>query len=119
MESGTAFRFKIRQFHNVTREELKTDWSYPKVLTTRVPVDKRLNEYSTLSLRGTGLNNHHASYFKIDDNVMLDHAFFIGLYLAVVDRRDLMLVEHNFYNTSTIEADRFGRIYNFREDSTD
>ena len=39
----------------------------------------------------------------VDDNVILDDAFYIGLYLAVVDRRDLQVVEHNFYNTSILE----------------
>ena len=48
------------------------------------------------------MNNHNASVFKIDDNVILDHAFYMGLYLAVVDRRDLSLVEHDFYNTTHV-----------------
>lgn len=48
------------------------------------------------------MNNHNASVFKIDDNVILDHAFYIGLYLAVLDRRDLSLVEHEFFNTSHV-----------------
>ena len=38
----------------------------------------------------------------IDDNVLLDHAFYIGLYLAVLDRRNLALVESGFYNTSKL-----------------
>lgn len=33
---------------------------------------------------------------------MLDHAYFKGLYLAVVDRRDLSLVESGFFNTTTV-----------------
>ena len=48
------------------------------------------------------MNNHNASVFKIDDNVILDHAYYIGLYLAVVGRRDLSLVEHEFFNTSHV-----------------
>ena len=40
----------------------------------------------------------------VDDNVILDHAFYIGLYLAVLDRRDLSIVEHNFYNTSILQT---------------
>ena len=79
-----------------------TEWSYPKVLTTRVPVAWREHEYATFWLRGTGLNNHNASQFYIDDNVILDHAFFMGLYMAVINRTDLSLVEHHFYNTSII-----------------
>lgn len=38
----------------------------------------------------------------VDDNVLLDHAFYMGLYLAVLDRRDLSLVESGFYNTSIV-----------------
>ena len=38
----------------------------------------------------------------VDDNVLLDHAFYMGLYLAVLDRRDLSLVESGFYNTSVV-----------------
>jgi hypothetical protein len=33
----------------------------------------------------------------------LDHAFYVGLYLAIIDRRDLslfLLVHGDFYNTS-------------------
>jgi hypothetical protein len=30
----------------------------------------------------------------------LDHAFYVGLYLAIIDRRDLSLVHGDFYNTS-------------------
>lgn len=65
-------------------------------------MDVRRHEYSQFFLRGTGLNNFNASVFTIDDNVLLDHAFYIGLYLAVLDRRDLSLVESGFYNTTTI-----------------
>jgi hypothetical protein len=46
------------------------------------------------------LNNHNSSFIKIDDNVLLDHAFYVGLYLAIIDRRDLSLVHGDFYNTS-------------------
>ena len=85
------------------------------MLTTRVPVDWRLHEYAQFFLRGTGLNNHNASVFKIDDNVILDHAFYIGLYLAVIDRRDLSLVESGFYNTSTIPEDTEGTPYTYHD----
>ena len=80
----------------------ETPWSWPKILTTTVPKEWQKHEYVQLHLRGTGLNNHHASFFKIDDNVILDHAYYIGLYLAVVDRRDLTLVESAFYDTSAL-----------------
>lgn len=46
LDSGTAFRFRVRQLHNLTREDTATQWSYPKVLTTRVAVEQRRNEYS-------------------------------------------------------------------------
>ena len=93
-----------------------TEWSYPKVLTTRVPVEFRRHEYAQFFLRGTGLNNHNASVFKIDDNVLLDHAFYIGLYLAVIDRRDLSLVESGFYNTSIIPETSEGRTVTYHDD---
>jgi hypothetical protein len=53
-----------------------------------------------LHIRGTGLNNHNSSFIKIDENVLLDDAFYVGLYLAILDRRDLSLVHSNYYNTS-------------------
>ena len=42
------------------------------------------------------------------ENVILDHAFYMGLYLAIIDRRDLTLVEHGFFDTSAepLEFDR-------------
>lgn len=66
-----------------------------------MPVNWREHEYVELFARGTGLNNHGASVLKIDENVLLDHAFYKGLYLAILDRRDLSLVHSGFYNTST------------------
>ena len=72
------------------------------MLATTVPQEWREHEFVQFFLRGTGLYNHHASYFKIDDNVMLDHAFYKGLYLAIIDRRDLTLVEHGIYDTSKV-----------------
>lgn len=38
----------------------------------------------------------------VDDTVLLDHAFYMGFYLAVLDRRDLSLAYSGFFNTSTI-----------------
>ena len=32
-----------------------------------MPKEWRQHEFVNFHLRGTGLNNHHASYFKIDD----------------------------------------------------
>jgi len=87
---------------NSTNATTFSDWSVPKVIATQVPEDWDRHEYSTLAVRGTGLNNHHASYIKIDDNVLLDHAFYIGLYLAIIDRRDLSLAFSEFYDTSRL-----------------
>lgn len=64
----------------------------------------RQHEWVNLFLRGTGRNNHHSSIFKIDDTFLLDHAFYMGLYLAVLDRRDLSLAYSGFFNTSSIES---------------
>jgi hypothetical protein len=63
----------------------------------------RQHEYVNLFLRGTGRNNHNSSIFKIDDTVLLDHAFYMGFYLAILDRRDLALAYSGFFNTSSIE----------------
>jgi hypothetical protein len=63
----------------------------------------RHHEWANIHIRGTGRNNHEASFFKIDDTVLLDHAFYMGFYLGVLDRRDLSLVYSGFYNTSVIE----------------
>ena len=76
------------------------------MLTTRVPIHWRKHEFAELFVRGTGLNNHNASVFKIDDTVLLDDAFYRGLYLAVLDRRDLSLVESGFYDTSIVPGMR-------------
>ena len=162
--SGRPYRFRVKQVHRDPNKDIGTPYSWPKILATTVPKEWRKHEFVNFHLRGTGLNNHEASYFKIDDflsditrlggvrwdalkieaiesdymtrswygpltdvekekleimrdaqltqgdmgplpsipyqNVLLDHAFYIGLYLAIIDRRDLTLVEHNFYNTS-------------------
>ena len=53
----------------------------------------------------------------VDENYLLDHANFIGLYLAVLDRRDLKLVERNIYNTSTIPiVEGKNTFWNYRSD---
>ena len=83
---------------------MQTSWSSPKVITTQVPVKWREHEFVHLFARGTGLNNHGPSILKVDDNVLLDHAFYKGLYLAILDRRDLSLVYSGFYNTSTYKT---------------
>lgn len=53
----------------------------------------------------------------VDDHVLLDHAFYMGLYLAVLDRRNLAMVESGFYNTTTIPWDQETEsIYSRRSD---
>ena len=59
-------------------------------------------------MRGTGLNNHNSSFIKIDENVIFDHAFYMGLYLVILDRRDLSITYSGFYNTS-IPGDKVNR----------
>ncbi len=53
-----------------------------------------------LHLRGTGLNNHNSSFIKLDNDVLFDHAFYMGLYMVILDRRDLSLTYSGFFNTS-------------------
>ena len=53
-------------------------------------------------MRGTGLNNHRSSFIQIDDNVLLDNAFYMGLYLAVLDRRDLSQVYNGYFDTASL-----------------
>jgi hypothetical protein len=101
LSSGTPYRFRVRQYDNLTKT-VATDWSAPKVLATLHSKNWKQHEWANFYLRGTGRNNHNSSIFKVDDNVLLDHAFYMGLYLAVVDRRDLSLVFTDFYNTSSI-----------------
>ena len=48
------------------------------------------------------MNNHNSTVFKVDNHTILDHAYFIGLYLAVLDRRTLKLEWSEFYNTTTV-----------------
>ena len=36
--------------------------------------------------------------------MLLDHAFYMGFYLAILDRRDLSLAYSGFFNTSSIES---------------
>ena len=57
------------------------------------------NEYAYLYLRGTGLNNHNSTIFKVDDFTVVNHAYFKGLYLVVLDRRTLETVFINSYDT--------------------
>lgn len=97
---GTAYRFKIRMVDNATNSTTFTNWTPVRPLATLVRKQWQEHEYSILHVRGTGLNNHNSSFIKIDDNVLLDHAYYVGFYLLILDRRDLSIVHSNFYNTS-------------------
>lgn len=101
LESGAPYRLRVRQYDNATRT-IATEWSERKVLTTLHSKNWKQHEWVTLFLRGTGLNNHNSSIFQIDSTVLLDHAFFMGFYLAVLDRRDLSLAFSGFFNTSVV-----------------
>ena len=57
-----------------------------------------MNEYAFVYARGTGLNNHDASIIKVDENVILNHAYFKGLYLVVLDRKTLATKFKKAYN---------------------
>jgi hypothetical protein len=101
LSSASPYRFRVRQYDNDTHA-IKTEWSVPKVLTTHHSKHWRQHEWVNLRLKGTGRNNHNSSVFMVDDTVLLNHAFFKGLYLAVLDRRDLSLAYSGFFNTSTL-----------------
>lgn len=79
--------------------EICSKWSDYKVLATTVSKEFQYNEYAYLELRGTGLNNHNYSYIKVDDNWLLKHAYYQGLFLFVLDRRNLQVVFQKDYNT--------------------
>lgn len=89
LTSGTAYRFKLRMVDNATNSTYFTNWTEVKPLATLVPKAWSSHEFSILKVRGTGLNNFNSSFIKIDDNVLMDSAFYIGLYLSVIDRRNL------------------------------
>ena len=57
------------------------------------------NEYVEIYARGTGARNHNTSVVKIDDYLLLDHGLFRGLYLIVLDRRNLSKVFNYTYDT--------------------
>jgi len=52
-----------------------------------------------LILRGTGQNNHNNALIKIDENELLNKGNFIGLYLCVLDRKNLRKVFSASYDT--------------------
>ena len=83
-----------------------TEWSDYKVLATTVQTQFQQNEYAYLYARGTGLNNHRESLIKVDENVLLQHAYFKGLWLYVLDRKTLKVVHEQSYDTiTTVEWD--------------
>lgn len=46
------------------------------------------------------MNNHNSSFIKLDNDVLFDHAFYMGLYMVILDRRDLSMTYSGFFNTS-------------------
>lgn len=98
LPAKTAFRFQAMQCFEMA-ETTCTQWSDYKVLSTAVPTTFQQHEYVYLDVRGTGLNNHHASYVYVDGNVLLKNAFFKGLWLIVLNRKDLSLVHSQNYDT--------------------
>ena len=84
---------------NATNSTTKTSWTEVKPLATMMRNNTQQHEWSILHIRGTGLNNHNSSFVKVDDNVLFDHAFYIGLNLIILDRRDLSLVVNKNYST--------------------
>ena len=100
LRPGTCYRFKLRMVDNATNSTTFTNWTPVRPLATLHRKQWNDHEYSILHVRGTGLNNHNSSFIYVDDNVLLDDAFYVGLYLAILDRRDLSLVHSGYYNTS-------------------
>ena len=45
------------------------------------------------------MNNHNSSIIKVDDSVILNHAYYRGLYLVVLSRYDLKTVYRGSFNT--------------------
>ena len=83
-----AYKFKLRQCAEFN-STLCTGWSDWKVLATPVPKQFEKNEYAYLTVQGTGLNNHNATYIKIDDKYVVNHAFKRGFALVVLNRTSL------------------------------
>jgi hypothetical protein len=95
---GTAYRFEIMMVDNRTNITTKTNWTPRKILATQVR-RQWTHENAVLHVRGTGLNNHNSSFIKVDDNILLDHAYQQGLHLMILDRRDLSVVHSKNYQT--------------------
>ena len=98
LPSKMAFRFRLKQCYEKDMD-VCSKWTVWKLLTTTVQHNFEENEYSYLYVKGTGLNNHAASVVKVDDNLILKHANYKGLYLIVLDRRTLKTVFMKSYNT--------------------
>lgn len=64
-------------------------WSEFKILTTLIEPEYQKKEYTEIYAVGTGARNHNASVVRVDNYTLLDHGAFRGLYLIVLDRRDL------------------------------
>ena len=92
---STAYRFRVKFCSNETaNKDLCTSWTEVKPLATKLKYEEQSHEWAIVHIWGTGLNNHNASFVKIDDNVLLDAADFTGLNLIVLDRSNLSVL-HN------------------------
>jgi hypothetical protein len=75
-----------------------SSWSEFKILNTRMEPEYQKREYAEIYAVGTGARNHNASVVKVDNFTLLDHGAFRGLYLIVLDRRDLQKVYSGWYD---------------------
>ncbi len=66
------------------------------MLATEISVNAK--EYAWIYARGTGLNNHNSSIIKLNEFTILNHAYFWGLALAILDRRTLKTVHLDTYD---------------------
>ena len=85
---------------NATNSTTFTNWTKHKAIATLVRKEWQQHENVYLKSRGTGLHNYNSSYIYVDDNTILYHSAFIGLFLCILDRRDLSIAHADFYNTS-------------------
>lgn len=106
-----AFRFKVKQCDEKDFENC-SDWSEFKILTTQIDPLAEKYEHVYLYARGTGLNNHNSSKVMIGDTKIIDHAYYQGLFLIVIDRITLKVKFKQSYNT--IEGEGEASMQGFR-----
>ena len=74
-------------------------WTPFIILATEMSPILKKYEYSSIYARGTGAKNHDSSIIKIDNNIVLDSAYFRGLYLAIFNRVTLKKEFSKIYDT--------------------